>query len=150
MSTSDFSLENVRLHDDLVLGTGPKESHAIDHIRRLCARIDPIEGANTICGNSDLARKGRKFFPIKTFLLVPNVSLAKFCHKKVVPWNHSYVKYTLAKTSLLATLYLEQISLFNRAHTLRQNGLLPRKKLMEISNIDQETTCPQGLRTGFG
>ena len=33
---------------------------------------------------------------------------------------------------------------------LRQNGLLPRKKnVMKISNIVQETTCPQGLRTGF-
>ena len=34
--------------------------------------------------------------------------------------------------------------------TLRQNGLLPRKKLMEILNMVQETSCPQGLRTGFG
>ena len=44
----------------------------------------------------------------------------------------------------LKTYEIQQIT------TLRQNGLLPRKNVTEILNIVHETTCPQGLRTGFG
>ena len=40
--------------------------------------------------------------------------------------------------------------IFVTLYTLRQNGLLPRKNVTAISNIVQETTCPQGPRTGFG
>ena len=61
MSSSDFELENVRPHDVLSLGGGPRESHAIDHLRQLCAKLEPKEGTNTICGNADLARKGKSF-----------------------------------------------------------------------------------------
>ena len=76
--------------------------------------------------------------------------------KNLVPWNHFHLKYALDSSRLknIMTLWLAGIEgqsyKRNANTTLRQNGLLPRKNVREISTIVQETTCPQGLRTGFG
>ena len=103
------------------------------------------------------------FSPLKFFAMLKHFSKqVESKNRRQTTENNTFFVPSAQVFSILNALWINnnQLTLicayfWNWSHniwlyTLRQNGLLPRKNVTEILNIVHETTCPQGLRTGFG